>query len=173
MNDWLVVLFCLLPVALVWATVWGLRRLSVIGFQTAIEMDGITCLKANDGSVIFRRSSGYTWLRILIFGVLELALLAFTVLVVAVGNRTLSLLVGLLIGCSLIGLDLFNNVRSLRQPFIYVNANSGILERGTQRILFSRISNICAIPRPPRTQSSLGKLIDAVGGIIIAGGAGV
>ena len=78
---------------------------------------------------------------------LEFALLAFTVLVVTVGHWTLSLLVGLLIGCLLIGLALFFAVRSLRQPYIYVNANSRTIEHGTQKIPFSRISNIRATPR--------------------------
>ena len=146
--DWLLPLVCILPAALISVTVWGLRRLSMRGFQTAIEMDGATCLKANDGSVVLRRSSGYTWLGILMLGVLELALLVFTVLVVTVGNWTLSLLVGLLIGCVLIGLTMFFTVRSLYQPYIYINANSRTLEAGrgltTQQIPFSGISYIRA-----------------------------
>jgi photosystem II stability/assembly factor-like uncharacterized protein len=164
--GWLLPLvFCLLPVALVWATVWGLRRLSMRGFQSAIEMGGITCLKTHDGSVIFRRSSGYTWLKIPIFGVLELALLAFTVLVVTMGNWTLSLLVGLLIGCFLIGLALFFAIRSLRQPYIYINANSRTLERGTRQIPFSGISNIRATPRT----KSVGRTVYDLAGEIIVG----
>jgi hypothetical protein len=163
-SNWLYPLACIIPAALVWVTVWGLRRLSVRGFQTAIEMDGITCLKA-DGSVIFRRSSGYTWLGIMILGVLELALLTFTVLVVTMGNWTLALLVGLLIGCLVIGLIIFLIVRSLRQPYIYVDANSRTLERGTQKFPFSEISDIRATPRT----KSVGRTVYDMAGEIIVG----
>lgn len=149
MNDWLFVLyilffFCALPAGAVWITVWGLRRLLMRGFQSAIPMDAATCLKADDGSVIIRRPVLFLWVVIVVGGAFGFGLLV-ALLVLGVGLPAEIVGAGIIIEGALFFI-VRSAIRSLRLPSIYINANSRILERGrgstAQQISFSRISYI-------------------------------
>jgi hypothetical protein len=118
----------IIPFVLIVVAVPGLRRRSVRGFQTAIELDGAICLKASDGSVAFRPNGG----GLLYLGALESVLLLSAGLVGMLNGDgqagMLPVLIGLIIGCLLVGFAMASIVRSLFRSYLYFDANSRTLE---------------------------------------------
>jgi hypothetical protein len=148
-------LICLLPLAIGLIVVLTLRGkpLSMRGLQSAIQMDGATFLKTNEGNITIKRRTVYTWLLIVFFGPIELGILALAVSLVTDIIRGKGLpenSIGVIVGGFLIGAVLLQNIRTLRQPsIINFSANSRILVIGRgsteQQILFSQISQISGV----------------------------
>lgn len=156
-------IFCLvIPLGtglIVTLVVWGLRRLSLRlgGFQSAIKIEGATCLKANDGSVIIRPPSGfYRTGALILMGLVGLIGVAtpivFLVWAVLMGRALLadtlrSVAVALAVGIALGGGLVAAVVRSPRQSSMRFNTHTRLLEISTgseepRRISFSSISQI-------------------------------
>jgi hypothetical protein len=141
---------CLLPVVTAVFLVWGVRSRSMRGFQSAIVMDGATCLKADDGGVVIRRRIHlYNLWAIVILGPFAFFLLLMLLRFIFFAGISI-FLTSVIIGAALLRVAL-SLVRSLRQPsIIHFKANSRILEIGRgitgQQILFSGISHIRTTP---------------------------
>jgi hypothetical protein len=125
------------------------------GFQSAIAMDGATCLKADDGSVVIRWHTAQNWIVLVV--ILGLGLpIAVIILWATISGfvkgesdfvdalGALALVVG---AGSIIGAGVRTLVRSMRRPSACINAKAKILERGhgpsLRQIPFSSVSRVC------------------------------
>jgi hypothetical protein len=141
---------CLLPfIVVVGVFSWHRRRFK--GFEIVIAMDGATCLKADDGSVLIKKTSIRNWVVLVILGLVLLGLIAL--LLSAIGNllkgepTTAVGALFVLIGAgAFIGGVILILIRSIRMPSISIKTESEVIEigRGTsaRRIPFSSISRV-------------------------------
>jgi hypothetical protein len=152
-------LCCVLPLAVILA-VAGLivalwQRLAMRGFHTAIDMDGATCLVADDGRLVFRRHSLRNGLYLAILGLALAGLVALagstasglaqqtTTLGEAWEGLTLEMGAGALIAAAIVVL-----VRSLGRGSASFDTRAGVVRVGRGRSAretpFSDISHIDA-----------------------------
>ncbi len=148
---------CVLPAAVMLA-VAGLvvvlwRRLAMRGFHTAIDMDGATCLAADDGRLVFRRHSFRNGLYLVILGLALAGLVALagstasglaqqtTTLGEAWAGLTMEMGAGALIAAAIVVL-----VRSLWRGSASFDARAGVVRvgwgRSAREISFSDVSHI-------------------------------
>jgi len=153
------VVCCVLPAAAILAVaglvvvVW--QRLAMRGFHTAIELDGATCLAADDGRLVFRRNSFRTGLYLVFLGLALAGLVALvgstasglvqhtTTLGEAWEGLTMEMGAGALIAAAMVVL-----VRSLGRGSASFDAKAGLVRVGqgdsAREIPFADISHIDA-----------------------------
>ena len=129
------------------------RRMATRGYETSMDMDGAMCLKAEDGSLVFRRQTVRSWIYTIIMVFAELGVLAMlpgalrslfdaeTSFWEAIDS------VLLLIGVAgLLGAVIYVLFRSLRLPQASLDADDRVLRTGRGRALreisFADISRI-------------------------------
>lgn len=148
-------LFCCgIPFVIAGVIFWLWRSWSMRGFQSAIGMDGATCLKADDGSVVIRRHTTRNWIALVV--ILGLGLpLTVVILWAAIGGlvkgesdlvgalETLGVAVG---AGSAIGAGVFTLVRSMRRPSVCFNTQARMTESGhgasVRQIPFADVVNV-------------------------------
>lgn len=146
----------LLPIVAV-AGLWLFRRRSMRGFESAIAMDGATCLKDDDGSVVIRRRTFRNYFVLAILGLFQLGLVAILLSTIGdilgkTSNLTDAFVSLFIVVVSIVGIGaaMFTLVRSLRTPPVYINANTKMLEIGYGSSLrqtpFSSISRVVVEP---------------------------
>ena len=132
------------------AGIWLWRRLSMRGFQSAIPMDGATCLKADDGNILFKRRTGHNWLILVCLGGCLVAIGAGVVSVfqrIWVGESVswggLSTIIG---ATGIIVFAIRSTLRSMQLPPILFNTTSRLIDVGrgltARQIPFSSLSRI-------------------------------
>ncbi len=117
-------------------------------------MDGATCLKADDGSVVIRRQTVRNWIvLVVILGVglpITVGLLWATISGIVKGEsdlvgalEALAVVVG---SGSIIGAGVYNLVRSMRRSTVHINAKAKMLEIGhgssLRQISFSSVLGV-------------------------------
>jgi hypothetical protein len=150
-------LCCGIPFAIAGVIFWLWRSWSMRGFRSAIAMDGATCLKADDGSVVIRRHTARNWIVLtvllglglpLIGGILWAIIRTLLNGIPALGEAlgipsvlSLAITVGIIIGAGVLTL-----ARLLRLAPVYFHADSEMLEVGRgsslRQIPFSSISRV-------------------------------
>jgi len=149
-------LCCAVPFVIAGAIFWLWRSWSMRGFQSAIAMDGATCLQADDGSVVIRRHTARNW--IVLGVILGLGLpIAVTILWGTISGfvkgesdflDALGALV-LVVGFgSIVGAGVRTLVRAMRRPSVCIHAQAGILEvvghgSSLRQIPFASVSRVC------------------------------
>jgi hypothetical protein len=129
------------------------RRLATRGYETSMDMDGAMCLKAEDGSLVFRRQTVRSWLYLVILASAEVGALAFllaTLRGLFDPETRLSDVIGNvlpMIGvASLLGAAIYVLVRSVRLPQASLDAGARVLRTGWgkawREIAFSDISRV-------------------------------
>jgi len=150
-------LCCVLPAAVILAlaglalVLW--RRLAMRGFHTAVELDGASCLAADDGRLVFRRNSFRNGLYLVTLGLALAGLVALagstasglaqqaTTLGEAWDELTLAMGAGALIAAAMVVL-----VRSLWRGSASFDPQAGVVRvgrgRSAREIPFSEVSYI-------------------------------
>ena len=121
------------------------------GFQSAIAMDGATCLKADDGSVVIRRGTARNWIVLgVILGLglpIGVVILWATISGFLEGESDLVDALGVLAVVVGAGSIIGAGVRSMGRPSVCIHAQARILKIGhgpsLRQIPFSSISRVC------------------------------
>ena len=144
-------------------------------FVSEIAMDGATCLKAEDGSVMIRRNTVFNWIILVVLGLILLSCIAVLIGSLAEGRSNQGDGKGwgtTIAGILFLGGVMFVVARQLRIPPVYVDVNSRVVEIGRgsslRQIPFSGISHVAVgqkggvpLADEPVTMVGIGLVLDS------------
>ena len=141
------------------------RRYHMHGYQSEIQLDGASLLKANDGSLVVRPRSLFNLLAIALLSLVVLGLVAWAASTIfaalsgadTVGNAVEITLLALGLGLMLV-VAIISSARALFTPAIHLNAGTRLLQLGrgktARQIPFAKLAHVVADAGPATSVSN-------------------